>query len=250
MVSTDTGRGSVDSFTPLPANPKVSAIVDRLTSAIMTGEFLPGTRLPSERSLADSLSVGRSTVRRALADLGRTGLVETRLGRFGGTFVLEGKNSSMKESVRRIFGDDLESLKSSLDVIGLGYGMVAQTAAKRRADSDIAAIGEELSAFRAAVESQDAVRSQYADSRFHFMIIEATKQPALHDVIRSLDRKTNLVAPLHMWGTGGDAFDVRALHEHEQILAAISERDSVAAHDLSYDHAQIDLEIITQILDS
>jgi GntR family transcriptional regulator len=48
-------------------------------------EFPPGERLPSESELAREYDVNRLTVRQALADLGRRGLVEASQGR--GTFV-------------------------------------------------------------------------------------------------------------------------------------------------------------------
>lgn len=250
MGSVGIEEGSGDSLSPLPAKPKVSAIVDRLTSAIAAGEFLPGTRLPTERSLAESLSVGRSTVRKALKELSDSGLVETRLGRFGGTFVLSVDIGSTKESLRRVFGEDLASLRSALDAIGIGYAMAAETAAFRRTDEDLALIGSRLDDFRAAVEGGDRVQAQYADSQFHSSIIDATQQPLLHEVIHALDRKVNLSAPLHFWGSDIDAFDYRALNEHAEILDAIAKGERRRAFDLSYCHAQMDLEIIDSILKS
>ncbi|PCC45527.1 FadR/GntR family transcriptional regulator [Brevibacterium aurantiacum] len=250
MVSPEAASTEAGNFTPLPPNPKVSTITDRLTSAIVTGQFLPGTRLPSERALAESISVGRSTVRKALLQLSDAGLVETRLGRFGGTFVLESTGPGMGDSVRRVFGKDLEDLKSALDVIGLGYAMVAEAAAIRHTEADVDAMKEALTVFCSAVDRQDRVQAQQADSHFHFRIIDATHQPALHEVIRSLDRRTNIGAPLHIWGAGNDSFDQRAAHEHRLILEAIVARDRTAAYDLSYEHTQMDVEIISQIIEA
>jgi GntR family transcriptional regulator len=53
--------------------------------ARLRDEFRPGDRLPSEAELAGEYDVNRLTVRQALADLGRRGLVEAFQGR--GTFV-------------------------------------------------------------------------------------------------------------------------------------------------------------------
>ncbi|QCI67706.1 GntR family transcriptional regulator [Phreatobacter stygius] len=54
---------------------------DRITS----GELTPGTRLPSEPDLADLHDVSRVTIRRALAELEREGLISRRPG--AGTFI-------------------------------------------------------------------------------------------------------------------------------------------------------------------
>ena len=64
-------------------------IAERVAAAIAAGELPPGTRLPPERELAASLGVSRMTVRQALGDLERDGLLRRVVGRAGGTFVRE-----------------------------------------------------------------------------------------------------------------------------------------------------------------
>src|SRR5206468_2978859 len=51
----------------------------------------PGERLGAERELAERLGVSRSTVRAALADLERSGVVRRTRGRAGGIFVADRK---------------------------------------------------------------------------------------------------------------------------------------------------------------
>jgi len=52
---------------------------------VARGELAPGSRLPSARSLAETLEVNPNTVIHAYQDLERSGVIETRRGR--GTFV-------------------------------------------------------------------------------------------------------------------------------------------------------------------
>jgi len=73
----------------LDTSSRVDEITDRLITAIAIGEYLPGARLPVERDLAASLGAGRMTVRAALARLVERGLLETRRGRGGGSYVLD-----------------------------------------------------------------------------------------------------------------------------------------------------------------
>ena len=63
----------------------VGAISAYLQRAIETGAYSEGDRLPPERQLAATFQAARSTVRRALDQLEKTGLVSRRLG--SGTFV-------------------------------------------------------------------------------------------------------------------------------------------------------------------
>jgi len=60
-------------------------IVEHLAADIDAGRLQPGARLPNEMALAETFSVNRHTVRRALAELAAKGLVRASIGR--GTFV-------------------------------------------------------------------------------------------------------------------------------------------------------------------
>ena len=51
------------------------------------GTLRPGSRLGTEREMAERFAVSRSTLRSALLPLGRAGVLERRTGRNGGTFV-------------------------------------------------------------------------------------------------------------------------------------------------------------------
>jgi GntR family transcriptional regulator, transcriptional repressor for pyruvate dehydrogenase complex len=62
--------------------------VERLLEGIKLGIYAPGDRLPAERELTRRLGVSRITLRDALRELGSAGYVETKRGRFGGTFVI------------------------------------------------------------------------------------------------------------------------------------------------------------------
>jgi len=67
--------------------PTALAARDRLLAALPG----PGERLGAERELAERLGVSRSTIRAALADLERGGVVRRARGRAGGIFVAERK---------------------------------------------------------------------------------------------------------------------------------------------------------------
>src|ERR1700760_3850567 len=62
-------------------------IEDWLAGQIATGALAPGDRLPTEQDLAAWFGVSRMTLRHALAELARRGLVTRTVGRRGGTFV-------------------------------------------------------------------------------------------------------------------------------------------------------------------
>ena len=66
-------------------------IEDWLAGEIADGALRPGERLPPEQDLAAWFGVSRMTLRHALGELARRGLVTRAVGRKGGTFVAEPK---------------------------------------------------------------------------------------------------------------------------------------------------------------
>src|SRR3954464_1732251 len=70
---------------PLSLGPTARAARERLLAALPG----PGGRVGAERELAERLGVSRSTIRAALADLERSGVIRRSRGRGGGIFVAE-----------------------------------------------------------------------------------------------------------------------------------------------------------------
>lgn len=76
-----------DSSNDDAARPKYEQLRDHIAGEIRAGRLAPGTALPSEHRLAESLRFARSTIRQAMAALEREGLVRRVHGK--GTFVHE-----------------------------------------------------------------------------------------------------------------------------------------------------------------
>ncbi len=74
-----------DSDSPDIALSKFERAREVLRQKILSGEYAPGTQLPTERELPKLLKVGNQTIRRALSELAQEGLVYRRRGK--GTFV-------------------------------------------------------------------------------------------------------------------------------------------------------------------
>ncbi|WP_424231734.1 FadR/GntR family transcriptional regulator, partial [Actinophytocola sp.] len=74
-------------FRPVRTRNAFEETVERLLQAIRLGVAGPGERLPSERELAARLGVSRVTLRDAIRAIADAGYVESRRGRYGGTFV-------------------------------------------------------------------------------------------------------------------------------------------------------------------
>ena len=67
------------------ASPVYLAIADALSADILSGRLTGGTRLPPQRTLADTLGIDFTTVSRAYAEARKRGLIEGKVGQ--GTYV-------------------------------------------------------------------------------------------------------------------------------------------------------------------
>ncbi len=82
IMALDDRSGRIDHDRPVW--PQVAADIER---DIKAGTLAAGTRLPTEDELAQQYGVARNTVRRAVEELRKNGLLETFHGR--GTYVAD-----------------------------------------------------------------------------------------------------------------------------------------------------------------
>jgi GntR family transcriptional repressor for pyruvate dehydrogenase complex len=226
---------------------RVDEITDRLITAIAIGEYLPGARLPVERDLAASLGAGRMTVRAALARLVEQGLLETRRGRGGGSYVLDQWPESSTDVVGRTLRTRLDELRDRCDALCRLQGTVCRAAAESRSDHDVSVLQARFEAYRTA---DSGLHAQQADSRFHLAIMDAAHNEVLKQVLLDLKATVSIGAPAHLWGEPSNmrTMELRAMHEHEQLVLAIAERRGDDADELARHHGAIDFELITMAM--
>ncbi|GMA74292.1 hypothetical protein GCM10025880_07090 [Methylorubrum aminovorans] len=84
--------------------PYYRAIAEALADDIRTGRLTPGTRLPTQRALAETLDLNFTTVSRGYVEAHRRGLIEGRVGQ--GTFVVDPALSARpgRAGARRVSG--------------------------------------------------------------------------------------------------------------------------------------------------
>jgi NAD(P)-dependent dehydrogenase (short-subunit alcohol dehydrogenase family) len=85
---------------PIVRQPLHAIVAGRIEARIRAAEWAPGDRLPQERALCRDLGVSRATLRQALAELARRGLVTRQQGR--GTFVPPTLGMSEGGAARRL----------------------------------------------------------------------------------------------------------------------------------------------------
>ena len=153
-------------FEPVQTPTTFEETVLRLGTAIRLGILTPGSRLPSERDLADQLAISRSTLRQAINALVESGHLKSVRGRRGGTFVVpepplaEGAAGPLREDWHEVL--DLR--------IAIEVGAVT-LAAERIRDDLLQVMREAVTRMQTATEFDEFRR---ADVRFHITIARAT----------------------------------------------------------------------------
>jgi len=217
-------------FAPLDGGDRVEAVERRLTDAIRTGMLVDGEQLPSEQELAAQLGVATVTLREALAGLRRRGLVRTRRGRGGGTFVrvdVETRRAHLRERLAELSVDDLRDIGDHHRAIAVA---TAELAAARSSPHDVATLRRHVDAL-AAADSEHARHA--ADWRFHVELAAAAQSRRLAEASAELHVD---IGTLLWFATGAEAEPARA--EHAAIVDAIEAGDAERAGRLSAAHVE------------
>jgi DNA-binding FadR family transcriptional regulator len=174
-------------FAPVPVRNAFEVTVERLAQGIRLGVLAGGTRLPPERELADTFGVSRVTLREAIRALRDAGLVESRRGRGGGTFVVAPTTGVRGHGrAAKLGSPTFSSMDDALDlrrVIEPGAAALAATRTLSAADrASLRRYLDEATNCRA-----DARR--LADSRLHLAIAALGGSASITAVVADVQMK-------------------------------------------------------------
>lgn len=145
----------------------------RLLQLIRLGLVSPGEALLPERELAARLEVSRDTVREAIRSLADAGYLESRRGRYGGTFVREPLPRPEEGPGPRLLPAEVHDVLVLREVLEVG-------AARAAASTPLAAAQRDELATRMR-ETAAATEPDYRrlDSRLHLTFAELAGSPTL-----------------------------------------------------------------------
>lgn len=216
-------------FAPLDQTGRVEAVTRRLVDAIALGLLADAEQLPTEAELANQLGVSTVTVREALVSLRQQGLVETRRGRSGGSFVCAPKDGAGASWKRRLSTVTLSDLRDVGDHYIAIAGAAAKLAAERATQEDVDRLRLATEDIRAAV-GPEAAR---AERLFHLEVAAAAQSSRL--TVEEVQLQSELGGLL--WLPAGDHGAQDAIHaDHTAITKAISEGDGELARRLTEEH--------------
>jgi DNA-binding FadR family transcriptional regulator len=212
---------------PLHVPAAYELVVDRLRRAIAVGDYLPGERLPAERTLADLLGVSRVTVQQAMRVLEGEGLLERRRGAAGGAFVVALGETAEAQHLR--LRERIGEIEQELDFRAAVEPTCAALAAERRSLGDLALLEVSVAEMQA---SDGPARYRRADSSFHLGLAGASRNVHLRRSLEELRATT-------FWPTvllPHDRLRDAAAGDHREILTAVQAGDPDSARRAMADH--------------
>jgi GntR family transcriptional repressor for pyruvate dehydrogenase complex len=228
---------------PVQVSSATSEVTDRLLAAIAIGEFLPGERLPAERTLAKMLGVARSTVHDALHRLRDAGVVEIYLGRSGGAVIRSDWTPDSAGAVARTLSVQRPQLGELFDMRRLVEGMIARAAAERRTPDDVRQLESGLLGYSRARSSEEA---HAADQAIHRAVAAATQNTHV------LAMRESILATITL-GIGIEPYSPshyeQARNEHAELVEAIVAGDAEEAGSIAERHFEISRDIVQSVLD-
>lgn len=220
-------------FSPLDRAGRVDAVVDRLTRVIDLGLIGDGEQLPPETELAAQLGVSTVTLREGLAVLRQQGLLETRRGRTGGSFVRARPRSIASRVRSRLAAMSTHELRDIGDLHVAIAGATARLAAERAGADQIERIGRLVK----ELASAEGIGARHrADARFHIEVAAAAQSVRLTKVETELQTEVGDLLWLPLLDES--AYHQTAVNQHELIATAIRRRHEDAAWSRAEEHAR------------
>lgn len=212
--------------------PAYRQVADQLRNNIVTGQLIPGQRLPIEPDLAKVFGVSRSTIREALGHLTSSGLVVTRRGVNGGTWVAVPSTDQIKgyltDSIGMMMHAETLTDEGILEARLLLEVPVAGLAAKRRTDAQLKRLGDGLVRGKAN-DDEHRVRGR----AFHLTMLEAAGNPLLDLMARPI---FDVLTTRFVARASSLSFWKKVNEEHRLIHAAVVNGDVETAESTMREH--------------
>ena len=196
-------------------------VVDKIEILMASGAYPPGSRLPSERELAETFEVSRPTIREAIIALEVLRKVEVKTS--SGVYVLEPEDKQSEQKSVSAF--ELTQARALIE------GEAAALAALTISEKELSQLNDTLVAMKNGIEAEKA------DKKFHLIISNATRNNAILMAVESLwemrDNRQEIKSAYKQVCVKSDS---DRFYEHSQIYKALKNKDPQAARSAMHLH--------------
>lgn len=219
---------------------KASSLADilytKLEAGILSGAIPAGSKLPSQKDIAEREDVSRTVVREAVARLEAQGFAVARQG--SGVYISE----NARYRAFQVTKEELSELSDVIKLLEMRLAIEAEMAGLAAARRTQADIGELRAALRHMRDvNGDPAASAIADSAFHLAIARATQNDYYVRFLEFLG--VRLVPPRSLYlrdetPMAHQAYASKVRDEHDAVLDAIVRMDIEGARAAARHHMQ------------
>jgi GntR family transcriptional regulator, transcriptional repressor for pyruvate dehydrogenase complex len=206
-------------------------VVTQIHELIREGRFKAGDQLPSERELAETFQVSRTSVREALRALETEGLIISRTGM--GNFIADLPVEALVAPLAKLLIEEKTALADIFELRKVIEPRIAALAAERATSKDIDRLRKLLDDQRQQIEHGET--GVDADTQFHFAIGKATQNQALEKLVSGL---MDILSHSREESLQTSGRRRASLESHRVIVAAIEAHDEEGARQAMLRHIQ------------
>ncbi len=216
---------------------KKTIVLEKLRELIESNTLKEGDKLPSERELAQMLSVSRNVLREAVISLAAEGIIEVRERQ--GIFIRSLKEFGMLDSLQSLQMLPADFVSYQLEVRTIISVPAARLAAQRRTNDDIVKLHECYENFAACPYGtpEELTQNGKWEALLHNLVTEAAHNPILsrlNESINSLVERNNMLVHPNLMHEAGWMQKLQS--DHAVIIKAIEDKNSALAGDTLQRH--------------
>ena len=213
-------------------------IVAQVKHLIIEGQLTAGQKLPSERELAEELSVGRSSVREATSALVALGVAQVRQGE--GVYIRPDFPDSVINNIEwtsLMLRGQIEDLIETRLAIELSTVRLATQRASKHSRNEIHRLAHEMDV---SMEIETFIER---DLSFHLALANASQNMVMHSVIRGIQQ---LMRRSMQQVLQSERMREIAIKQHIDIARAICDRDEESAVTAMEAHLNKDIRFFSE----
>lgn len=208
-------------------------VVNEIFSSISKENLKPGDKLPSERTIAESLEVSRTTVKEAISVLEANGIVSIKPG--VGVFLVNQTKKVIQQEMVDALNPGQHNLSELIELRQAIEGDAAYYAAKRMTEVQRAELENRYQGLRNAEGNGElAIEEDYA---FHKAILTAANNAMMADLMEVISEKVYFFIRQNRMETMLQPAEIRVvMDEHRLVYEAIMRNDAPAAKKAMWEH--------------
>lgn len=199
-------------------------IAAQIRAELAAGRLKVGSRLPSERALAEQFGVSRNTLREALRSLEHAGLIRLQKGASGGAFIREGSGEAVVSGMLDLYHVGAIGPAQLTQARIWIESIVVREACRRVTPEDLAELKGNIDQAEAADRRGDFEARVEHNLEFHRILARMTGNPIMVVMLDGV-----LTVLRHFVLTLGEYQNPYTLPSRRRLLRHLEERDVEAA---------------------